>query len=474
MSTDPWELYRNYDDRGVDDIDIADLSDLSRASHDPTGLMEPSIGTGGNATYREFISRPSMIEGYDISTVAQVAHQLITLASKTMGQSSQDNVLQSFLSCLDRHGSLYVPPPSMNYGYTFITRPRLNMSIGNLRQSPFMTTLATLDENSVPFMIRALLDTRMSRGLGILGQNIDSETEAFAYAAMHSGLVQPKNPFFTPLCNGLKGISGFPDFTLETETTEGDFYSSDFTFAKGSDMNMRTQELSLEFKDIHGCIILSCIYYWIMTIALQARGVMMAYQDDIYENRLNYTVSIYRFVTDQTRRNILWWAKATGCFPKSAPVGALFNVSQDEVTIAAAQNFSVPFTANKVEVNNPAIFMDFNALMDRYWWDVGHTWQDIDVTDPKDSTSAYSLRSSTVSADNNLIGMPYIVSDPGMGVRISWRAPADVIAKMNLESDYDELYNTTSELSTQTSPPHQYLSSLDTEPLPNLPPSEFI
>lgn len=101
-------------------------------------------------------------------------------------------------------------------------------------------------------------------------------------------------------------------------------------------------------------------------MALQAKGVMMAYPDDIYEQRLNYTVSIYRFITDSTRRNILWWSKATGCFPKSAPIGQLFNISQGEVTVSSARQFSIPFTANVVEYNNPGILFDFRRLVRRY------------------------------------------------------------------------------------------------------------
>lgn len=96
-----------------------------------------------------------------------------------------------------------------------------------------------------------------------------------------------------------------------------DFHSGDFTFVKGSDMLVRTTELSLEFADVHGSIILSCIFYWCLLMALQAKGIIQAYPDDIYEQRLNYTVSIYRFITDNTRKYILWWSKATGCFPKS-------------------------------------------------------------------------------------------------------------------------------------------------------------
>ena len=299
---------------------------------------------------------------------------------KSMGIGSSNNVLQNFLSRLDRHGNTYAPSNTMNYGYTFITRPRFNMTTGNLLGNPITALLANSSEinaNNVSFMIRMLLDTRLCRGSNIFRTaNTSPEDTALTNAAETSGLLDIRNPFFTPLCNGLRGISGWPDFNLETATMGEDFHSGDFTFVKGSDMLVRSSELSLEFVDVQGSIVLSCIFYWCLIMALQAKGIMMAYPDDIYEQRLNYTVSIYRFVTDATRRNILWWSKATGCFPKSAPIGQLFNINQGEVTVSSAKQFSIPFAVNVVEYNNPGILFDFKELVRRY---AGKEFDDVSI-----------------------------------------------------------------------------------------------
>lgn len=330
-------------------------------------------------------------------------------ANRFSGKGSYTNIFQNFVSRLDRLGGTYTPLNTLNPGYTFITRPRLNLTGANLHQSPILTSLHTDSPDSVPFMIRMLLDSKMSRGmLCDLGFSVDptEEQRACFEASMNSALFDIRNPFFVPLCNALKGISGFPDFNLQVETNEGDFHSGDFTYAKGSDFNRRTTDLSLEFRDVQGSIVLSCIYYWAIYIALQAKGVVLPYPDDEYEQRLNYTVSIYRFVMDPSKRNILWWAKATGCFPNSVPVGAIFNVNQDEVTLSSAMNFSIPFTANIVEVNDPAIFLDFNYLMQRY---------NPDIT----NDSVYHNIDTTSSVDN-FNALPYVVSGD-LGAKLVWR-----------------------------------------------------
>lgn len=336
------------------------------------------------------------------------------MAYRYSGFGPYEHTLQNFLSRLDRHGGMnLVPTNVMHCGYTFITRPRLNLSGANLKQHPVMNTLYSDAKDSIPFMIRALLDTKLCRGNPLFRKNQsvvspNTEENMFSKKVLESGLVDFINPFMVPLCNALQGISGFPDFAIQEETTEGDFHSGDYTFAKGSDMNNRTQELSLEFKDVPGSVILSIFYYWCLVIALQAKGVMMAYPDDIYEQRLNYTVSIYRFVMDMAKQNVLWWAKATGCFPKSAPIGALFNVSPGDVHISSAMNFTIPFVANDVKVNDPGILMDFNQLMINY--------------------TGGNIRSdslmSEIPMDNpvyNYNALPYIKADE-WGVRLVWKA----------------------------------------------------
>lgn len=412
-------------------ISLSDLESILTETSGAKPLREPSITNGGTAyddyrRYGSFLSSDALKDYFNF---------VLDESYRLMGLGTSRNVLQNFLSRLDRHGTAMVPLNTMNYGYTFITRPRLNLTSANLVQNPILNTLYANDGNSVAFMIRALLDTRLCRGEPLFrgGQQkfngITEEAQEFVAAVEQSGLVDKYNPFFVPLCNGLKGMSGFPDFTIETETTEGDFFSGDFTFAKGSDMLNRTQELSLEFRDVNGSIILSCIYYWLVYIALVTRGIVMAYPDDIYEQRLNYTVSIYRFIMDPTRRTILWWGKATGCFPKAAPIGAMFNINQGEVTISSAGNFSIPFVANHVAYNDPGIILDFNRLMERYCPGI------------KDEYQVLEENTLSPAAGINFAGLPYIVPNTNRGMQLVWKTNPAYLESAGISSIAEDEVN---------------------------------
>lgn len=394
-------------------ISLADIEDILAPYHSKSNDLwtgrDPNSDSSTSSTMDEYRLPGTFIDREALNILAS---RITQLSNKFSGHGTGTNITQNFVSRLDRHMRTFTPLNHLNYGYTFITRPRLNCTRGNLRQHPITATLASEQPNSIPFMIRALLDTKTCNGIEtFIGSSssyggVSSEATQFNDLVLSSGLVDPLNPFLVPLCNGLKGISGFPDFNLEIETTEGDVHSGDFTFVKGSDMNNKTQELSLEFRDINGSVILSILYFWCLMMALQAKGVVMAHEDDIYEQRLNYTVSIYRFITDMARKNILWWCKATGCYPKMAPVGALFNVNQSEVTISSAMNFSIPFVANDIKVNDPGALLDFNRLMDRY---TGEQIRSTDVFTPVE-----------MNASDNFNALPYIVST-STGLMLEWR-----------------------------------------------------
>lgn len=354
---------------------------------------------------------------------------LLNEANRLAGRGGFNNTLQTFLCRLDRYGTATPPVNTLCSGYTFITRPRLNLTSPNIKQNSIMSTLISNNPQSISFVIRALLDSCMSTNFTLTKvanssfQPFTDETTDFcAKAQYNSYLFDAKNPFLVPLCNGLKSISGFPDLTLESETTEGDFFGSDFSYVKGGDMMKRSGELNLSFTDVQGSVILTIFYYWCLYIALQAQGVLMAYPDDIYEQRLNYTVSIYRFVTDPTRKYIRWWAKATGCYPKSVPVGALFNANEHDAILSSAMNFSIPFTYGKIEVNEPGILMDFNTLMERYTHD--------EIKEPNKFTD-FDRTPLSGNPGYNFIGLPYIITPDSINkekyLRLAWMTNASYI-----------------------------------------------
>ena len=300
------------------------------------------------------------------------------------------NQFQTFFTGFDKFGRSTLPPNAVHSGMTFITRPKLNLTSSSLRQSSKMLALDTLNVTDVQHMIRCLLDTKFADS-----PNSNAGTSA---------LLNTNNPFNTPLCNALVGVSGWPDIVIESNTTEGGFHGENQTFVIGGDNLNKTYDLTLTFKDPQGGAIAAMLDFWLEYMRCVSRGIMIAYKEDIDALRLNYTVSIYRFLLDPMRKFIVGYSKATGTYPTSIPIGGMFNVNEGEVTISTVGKFSVPWKANKIEYNKPEIIADFNRLVRNYCSGIDD----------------YVALENT--AYNNYVGLPYIyTSGTSRGMQLQYR-----------------------------------------------------
>ena len=308
--------------------------------------------------------------------------QVVEMAYETSGAGGVNTQLAQMFARHDRFDRSMLPKNVVRTGYTFFTRPRLNLQDYNIIGDRKFAALCTRNPNSVPFAIRCLLDTRYALQ---------------STAASISPLFDKQNPFNVPLCNAIRSMSGFIDPTLVTETTDGGFFSEDQTCVIGGDRMSRTYDINCQFRDFPGSPILAMIDYWTQYMANLTDGSMMQYSDAIDLNRMDYTVSIYRFLMDRTNRYIVRWAKCTGCYPVSPPSGVAFNMNEGEPIVTAAADINVPFKCNRIEYDDPVHLKEFNMLVRRYGSGV----------DAKNATAfAHNV------AQNNFAGIPYIRPAP--------------------------------------------------------------
>lgn len=298
------------------------------------------------------------------------------------GRGSSAYVTETILSKHDRFGSSAIQINSEMVGMTFFTRPKLNMTTSSLRQDRTLAMLDTLDPLSFMFSLRCNLDTKFA------------STRPASDLADKCPWFNSDSPFNVPLSNTLIGMSGWPDWSVEYETTQSGYFSEDMTLARGSDWGRRTYDLSCTFRDVQGGYMMAYFYYWLIAMTLQMDGTIVAYPEDREANRLNYTCSIYRFVLDPSMRTITKWAKATGCFPVSIPIGDVFNFGAGDSFIHTSREFTIPFKANNIRYMDPIHLSAFNTLVRRYAGD------NILDSDNRIKTS--------MTSNENFTGIPYI------------------------------------------------------------------
>lgn len=311
-----------------------------------------------------------------IARVLMAANESVYIGS---GAGSKYSQFPKFLSQFDKLSYNILPPNQELTGFTFMSRPCLNLSTSNIRQSRNLQFLDTFEVGSYAFAIRCWLDPY------------------FEKSVRNNKLIfnNPNCAFLAPVTNCLQGISGWPDKRIITDTTTGGFFSEDLTYAVGSDRNSATVDLTLNFRDISGGFMFSLLLTWLNYIDEVTRGSMSAYPDHIDDNLLDYTVSIYRFTTDPSKRHVLHWAKATGCFPTAHPVGDAFNFSNDSWYVEGFKEYSIQFTVNKVDYfPDPVIPVEFNHLARRY----------CSTIEPERGM----MVDSTIAPETNFMGLPYI------------------------------------------------------------------
>ena len=327
------------------------------------------------------------------------------------GLGSFGSTFQTFMSSFDRYGNNPLPPNNEVVGLTFFTRPKLCLATANLKQDRVMSVLNTVDPLRFEFSIRAYLDMKFAR------------SKLYSSLANQSPFINNQSPFIVPLSNSLRNLSGFPDFFLDTETTQGGFFGEDQTIATGSDFNMRSYDFSATFQDVQGGYIMSLFVFWIRYIALVRLGQMIAYPEDVLAQRLNYTCSIYRLVLDPSRRVITKFAKATGCYPKSLPIGAAFDIPDRENYIHATQQFTVPFQCSgAVEYMDPIILVEFNKLIQD--WNGGQLPSSLAATNTETTTGSARIK-APVSAFMNFRGIPEIDIVSGANELNFWALPEE-------------------------------------------------
>lgn len=345
----------------------------------------------GNETHGLVLSEIG--QGLSAQTYQDLMKSVNNFAYRYGAAGRFDNQHQLIFKGFDKYGYNPVNPNVELSGFTFITRPKLNLSPGAVASDPILGLLETTAPESPMFALRCMLDTKYC--------------EDYYLKAKDCKLIDIKSPFLKLLTNCSRSNSGWADMNGDIHTTEGGYFSEDQTTFLGYDYLSRTYDLNLEFVDPQGGHVMALIYYWFYYMAQLRRGKVYAYAEDIDIRRLCYTCSIYRFIIDPSKQVITKWSKATGCFPKSVPIGACFNTSAGELHVSSSQRFSVPFTVNHISYMDPRILADFNTVTRRF-----------------DPNIESGLMAPINQAEYNFIGRPYIKSYNGAH-RLVWYYSVD-------------------------------------------------
>ncbi len=239
-----------------------------------------------------------------------------------------------------------VPMAKDNYGFTFFTRPQLNLTTMNVSNYRGLYSLLTSKANSYQRYTRMMLDPR----LGYKGE-------------VTCPFVDNLNVFIPMLTNSIMSVSGWPDINVPTHNYEAGMYGQEHGFVDGATNNYESFDLDVTFKNMKGNPILYFFYIWIKYESLVYEGILNPYTDMISEDEIDYNTRIYRLVLDQTKRYVTF-AGATGAsFPMSVPMGNLLDYNKETPYNTRNSDVSIRFRNYGFTAFDDILKLEFNEAV---------------------------------------------------------------------------------------------------------------
>ncbi len=271
-----------------------------------------------------------------------IVSRLNGLGSLTSAQSN------NFYGINHRGSGNPVPINTDNYGLTFFTRPRLNLSYDNIANSRLLTPLLTDDTTSVQRAIRALLDPDAA---------LDRRDP------ITSALVDPQQAFMPLLTNNLLSISGWPDIAVDAYTSKEGMYREAYSMIDSVANFWGTYDITASFRTIAGDPITLLFLVWLHYASKVYTGELVPYPDMIIENEIDYNTRIYRLVLDPSRQFVQKIAACGAAFPMNSPLGNAFSFASDGVYNKENDQLQIQFRCMGVDYLDPITIEEFNEVV---------------------------------------------------------------------------------------------------------------
>lgn len=241
----------------------------------------------------------------------------------------------------------FVHQNKINMGYTFFTRPQLNLSPHNIRFSrQLFGFLGSEHKTDMSTFVKHTLDPRLAASKAAKGVNIINNRQAY----------------IPILSNTLNSLSGAPDLELPSFTGEEGRMNETYTIPDGHMNLFSSVDLSATFANISGDPVLNLIHTWSLAISLMTQGLIRPYVDFITENERCYDTRIFRFTLDSSGEYITDYAATGPGFVDGIGIGSTFDYNRDSDFNDSITEHNIRFKMAGMEYRDPILLYEFNAI----------------------------------------------------------------------------------------------------------------
>lgn len=270
----------------------------------------------------------------------------------TQRGSIETAVGNTFYGLNHRQTTPFIPINKDYYGYTFFTRPRLNLTEENIYGERLLTPLLTKNPHSLQRIIRLTLDTELSFGRVDPMNKFD--------IGISCPFVDPHQAFIPLLSNNILSMSGWPDMRVETFTSQNGIFNESYSFIDNFVKFYGTFDITANFRNLPGDPISAMFMAWIVAASAGYMGTMIPYPDDNRNTEINYNTRIWRLVMDSDKRRVQKIAACGASFPYSVPMGNMFDYESDKPLNQGNEQVSINFKCMGAQYNDPILVKEFN------------------------------------------------------------------------------------------------------------------
>lgn len=250
-----------------------------------------------------------------------------------------------------------VPSNKDVYGLTFFVRPQLNLQTDNVRNYRLLTSLLNGLDTSIQRHIRCSLDPRLIHGYKFNNYSVPGIT---------CPIVDNLNCFIPVLTNNVISVSGWPDLTVPTYTSDPGLYREQFSQVDGIARNFEMFDLNVSFRNTKGNPILYMFYVWLHYEAAVFEGLLSPYLDFISEREMDYNTRIYRITLDQQKNKVTTIGAASVAFPISNAVGSFFDYNVNQPYNDQNKEIPIRFRCLGFECLDDILIYDFNKTVTQF------------------------------------------------------------------------------------------------------------
>lgn len=278
----------------------------------------------------------------------------IDLAS---GRGDTDAAMtNAFMGFNHRIAATPIPKNRERGGYTFFTRPDLNISPANIAASPRIQHMSEAGYASGDMAVLGILDPLCSTVIGgpLVGLG----------APFHPDVPFDNRQAFIPfLTNRLVSISGFPDNTLDVYTSEEGLKREQWSMIDSHYAVNYSYTLSATFRNLDGDITTQLFTTWLECMSNYYDGTFWPRTRNVTQREINYQTRIYRLIMDPTLRYVTKIGSALAAFPVNDNLGAVMNYESESPLIESNDQINIQFQCDGAAYLDPRLILDFNEVV---------------------------------------------------------------------------------------------------------------